>query len=485
MKKAGLARPMLILADFAQMVDDLEDALDLYLRAREIDQSQPHVWINIARLQARLGRFEDMEATFADCATRFGALPEVETAKAAMLRERGDREAGLEVLERAASTFPSHFEVWRALFNAHVDRGNFSRAESLLKTCPAATVREHGFASWMRAHLGLARWRLEDAAGISNSALKHLPTDPGVHSSAALCALLRIDVETARQRHDVATQFNSGHRVQHGGGWKATQTHDGQLIDEYRIDAPALEKLRAGWDSADPVAALASLVIARPDHTPSAIALMVALRRLGLLEGQPETSPAGALIPHRITQFWDEGYPTRRPEPLSNLARFSSRLRLPAVLQGSAQLYLSKKGARGVLAAFARSKEPAMKADIFRLAHLYFEGGYYLDADDRCVARLDALAPTGCDLLLYQENYGTVGNNFIGVAPDTRSSAGRSKTPSRRSTAAIRISCGSPPVPGLLTRVVASYLAEDLGERLRRIRVLEQHNCTNRSRSIA
>ncbi len=116
-----------------------------------------------------------------------------------------------------------------------------------------------------------------------------------------------------------------------------------------------------------------------------------------------------------------------------------------------------------------------MKADIFRLACLYFAGGFYLDADDRCLAPLTTIDTGDCDLILYQEDYGTVGNNFLGATPRHPAIglalAGAVGAVNRGDADVVWLATG----PGLVTRSVARYLAEDLPERLARTRILERH----------
>ena len=69
-----------------------------------------------------------------------------------------------------------------------------------------------------------------------------------------------------------------------------------------------------------------------------------------------------------------------------------------------------------VLAAYGRAREPAQRAD-HRLAYLAVHGGFYADADDRCVVPLESFVPPEAALAVWQEDFGTLGNNFIGAAP--------------------------------------------------------------------
>ena len=116
-----------------------------------------------------------------------------------------------------------------------------------------------------------------------------------------------------------------------------------------------------------------------------------------------------------------------------------------------------------------------MKADIFRLAYLFHEGGHYVDADDRCIAPISTLDLGDRDLILYQEDFGTVGNNFIGVRPRhpaIGSALANAVTAVNRGDADIVwLATG----PALLTRSLAVYLAEKLPERLGKTLIVDRH----------
>jgi hypothetical protein len=217
-----------------------------------------------------------------------------------------------------------------------------------------------------------------------------------------------------------------------------------------------LQKLQA-TDALDR-ATLADLVRENPDHTPSAIALMMALRRLGLL--QVALGGRNTLIPRTITQFWDD------PEPPAEILALTESWRAQnpdhayrRYDRDSAAAFLREHCPNEIVTAFERAESPAQQADIFRLAHLARHGGVYADADDRAAAALDQFIPPDASFVAFQEEYGTLGNNFIAVTPNhpviTTALGSAVEAVNRGDRDIVWLSTG----PGLLTRAFALSLA--------------------------
>jgi mannosyltransferase OCH1-like enzyme len=142
---------------------------------------------------------------------------------------------------------------------------------------------------------------------------------------------------------------------------------------------------------------------------------MVALRQAGKLARHD--GGAGG-IPPVLVQFWDSAeIPADIEAVMRSWPSVNPGYRMQRFNEASAASYLLAHFPPAVLAAFRRVREPAQKADMFRLARLAREGGVYADADDRCLAPLASILPVGATFVVYQEDYGTLGNNFIAAAP--------------------------------------------------------------------
>jgi mannosyltransferase OCH1-like enzyme len=328
------------------------------------------------------------------------------------------------------------------------------------------------------------RWRIEEARDHFRESLLRSRTEPwrrvGIGMELVRCALLLADTDEARARLGDALRDDLRHCSEFGGRPRTSQSLEGQLLDEYEVESSGLRRLRQTLGRADEISALAQLVLENPDYTPAAIGFLVALRRKDLFDRPIAVPRAPSPIPMKIAQYWDSDIPPdvealcktwSDAAPSTCYTRFS---------QIAAVRFLEKRATPQIRAAFERAAQPAMKADLFRLAYLYFEGGYYADADDRLIAPLANLDPGGRSLILWMEPFGTVGNNFIGAVPrhPVIGSALKGAVTSilRGDRDLIWLSTG----PGLLTRAVAGFLALEVPRRVNQLWILDRHELSRR-----
>jgi mannosyltransferase OCH1-like enzyme len=147
--------------------------------------------------------------------------------------------------------------------------------------------------------------------------------------------------------------------------------------------------------------------------------LLIALRQGGRLERSTATPSAEVMsIPRRIAQFWhtqsvppDVAHTTQ--SWLDSHPGFECRL----FSDQTAAAYLDTAYGAEVRQAFERSADPVQRANIFRLAFLAQEGGFYADIDNVCLAPVQTFVPPEADLVVAQEEYGALSNSFIGAVP--------------------------------------------------------------------
>ena len=468
------------LGEMVRARQQVEDALELFQRAAPLPGAPVAVYAAIAQTLADLGRADEAFAVLDAAERQIGSWPEITLKRIVLLRRAGFRDEALAAARAAVAALPGNFGLWVEWFETERFSGDFAGIDRVLAAAPAGTVQNRAQEQIARGQLAAQRWQFDAAAEAFRAALALNPVMPGAHESLARVHLLRLDVAAARDHLQAMAELRAPSQRHLGLSPHLTHTHIGSLLDEYAIDRAAIEALVAteGAAPADRIARLAALVRASPDHTPSAIALLVALRQAGWFDGPWDAAgPPG--IPATIAQYWNDATPPddvvalmqswREQNPGYRYRRFDHE---------GAQAFLRAHCPPEVLRAYRRAREPAMKADLFRLAYLFSEGGCYADADDRCLRPLDALLPAPARFVAFHEEYGTLGNNFLAAAP-LHPVFGLAlqlavQAINRGDDDMMWLATG----PGLMTRALARTLATPLllpTAWLRHIRILDRH----------
>ncbi|WP_062014930.1 tetratricopeptide repeat protein [Aureimonas sp. AU4] len=440
--------------------DDLAVAAAFLERAVALDRGRIWPQIAQARLSALAGRPSEASEGFAAIRRRFGPRAETEIAQAEIERQCGRPERAAARLRAARRRFPGHalLPVQAAL--AAVDAGRLAEAEALMPLLPEATLAERGRRHFVAAQLAAARWDFERAIREGEAAVRLLPADGWVRNRLAHAALLALDTDrTAQVLADLAV-LEAGANALRGQSANPSQSHYGQLLDEFRLDGEALAALRAALvrPEDERLAAIDAAVRDFPDSTAPAILRFVEARRSGALRAR--VGPGDGGVPRIIHQFWTDA------DPPADVAAYmeSWRRRNPGFehrlwSDATARRFIAAHAAPEVGQAFDRAREPAMRADIFRLALLAREGGVWADADDRCRRGIAPLLGRGAGLVTYQEDLGSLGNNWLAARP------GHSILAHALAQAVAAVNRGDGDIlwlstgPGLLTRVAAAACA--------------------------
>src|SRR5262249_14505460 len=127
----------------------------------------------------------------------------------------------------------------------------------------------------------------------------------------------------------------------------------------------------------------------------------------------PRLGPA----PRSIVQYWHQSEPPEDVAQLMATWRGANPDCEHIVLNDvSAEERLKAYGSNEGLRAFRNADEIPQRADILRWAVLAFEGGFFVDADDRCLKPLAEYVPEDASFVAYQERLGNLGSNFVGAA---------------------------------------------------------------------
>jgi hypothetical protein len=120
--------------------------------------------------------------------------------------------------------FPGSFEIWSHYVQSLIACGSFRLATETLNTVPPCSERERGRVSILQGSLAAEQWDLNAAYAHYVEGLRLNSVDPWHNETAARIALLRGDVETAREHLKFAVWCNVRHRSLHRGAAKMSQT---------------------------------------------------------------------------------------------------------------------------------------------------------------------------------------------------------------------------------------------------------------------
>ena len=212
--------------------------------------------------------------------------------------------------------------------------------------------------------------------------------------------------------------LNTAINIARGRSSNISQHHLGQMLDEFALHPDALGELRriCALPIQGRIEPLRRLVRDEREQTAPSMLLLLLMRQTGMFAA--EHAARGAGIPKRIVHYWHDGTPP--PDVQEIMASWRQKhpdYQHVLLDDAAAENFLRTQRLDGALHAFHRGTSPGQRGDILRLAYLSSLGGFFVDADDRCLAGLDAFIPRLRTFAGYQENYGTIGVNFMGAAP--------------------------------------------------------------------
>jgi tetratricopeptide (TPR) repeat protein len=416
----GNVAALLQQGDQARLSHDLPAALGWFERAIAAAPDHGGALLRASQALADLGRFDEAMAMLRSREAEHGPSPGAAEKQAHLLRKMGDWDGARAVLRRASAAAPRSFPLWAQQAQLERQAGNYAGLAEMLREPPAQNTPDLAVVQQLHGQLAEARWDFDEAIRHYEEAVRLNPNDGASHVSLARVRLLTLDLAECRQHLAAQARLDASRKLLQGRSSNLSQSHLGQLLDEFALDGDGLARIAAvrGLPPAERIGPLLALVRHAPDYTPAAISLLIALRQAGAFGAGAPPGGAASPIPSTIAQYWNT------PDVPDELVRlratwqehnpgFDCRLFDDA----AARAFLERDYSPEVRRAYDRAREPAKKADLFRLAHLFAEGGFYVDADDRCGAPLATVVPPRARLAVFQEEYGTLGNNFIGAVP--------------------------------------------------------------------
>ena len=323
------------LAEIASLAGETERSLALLEHARARHPGHPHPVAAAAQVLADAGRPAESEALLLGFESTYGTHPIISLKRAALLQGAGSWDEARAITRTARDASPQHFGLWMQGFALErlLDPAS---ARAALDAAPVGNPHEQGMVLHLRGALEDDQWRLDAAIGLYDQALALNPFDPGAHHDLTRAALLTADLDRARRHLRAFVNSRLAINLLQSRSTNMSQTHLGQLLDEYALNPAALAELATLRRSppAERIAPLLDLVRREPDYTPAAINLLLALRECGALDRTPGTpgSAPTARIPRAIVQYLGCAHPAAGGDgACGDMARDEPGPRLPTL----------------------------------------------------------------------------------------------------------------------------------------------------------
>ncbi|MEL6440209.1 MAG: tetratricopeptide repeat protein [Cyanobacteria bacterium J06621_8] len=340
-------------------------------------------------------------------------------------KQLGNFDLCYQKLKDALQRFPDNIELLWKLCSVYIKQGNYEAALEILdKISPDNTFLMKKNQE-LKAECYFHQYDYQKAEEHLKEAISLAPIATAANTRTRLALVMMITgrIVKARQELKIATEEIT---LKNPLGKTAVplKSHTAVVTNELRLNPNMLLKLQAAQQATgkERILALGRLLIEEPNYLGASLYLAKELRTQNIFNNLQQALSHNATtvptIPKRIVQFWNESQPPQEVQricqswldynPEYQYARFSLE---------TAIAFLKQHYDQKVLTAFANCDQPAIQSDFFRLAYLNKMGGFYVDADDLCRQSLDNITSLNPELVVLQEEFACIGNNFLGCIP--------------------------------------------------------------------
>lgn len=411
------AAPLLKLSDLARQLGEHEAALAYLAQARE--ERDPEIWVELCAAQVlfELGRYTQSEALLEQAAQTFGPQPLIVKIRAELMARDGRFGEARELITSAARTGKTDAAMVLLEAELAYRAGDTARAAALAAAMHPAPPDLLAGQLFLQASLAEDAWD-NGAAALYQLVLQAKPDHRGAISAMVHLAFLAGDLSLAREHLRRLARLEMPGRKARGLSTNISQSFLGQYFDEHAMEPEGMAAILQLREKPVPLrlARLRELAEQMPGWTPAATALLQALRQAGMFAPPPAPASGSPAIPRRIVQYWHGPPPPDVAALMRTWERMHPGWEYRCFDDPAARAWIAAN-APAALRAYLRADGPAQRSDVLRLAVLEREGGWYADADDRCLAPLSSLDTGATQFVAYQEEFATLGNNVIGAAP--------------------------------------------------------------------
>ncbi len=444
------------------LMKDYNQAIHYFQTAKNSTPLIVQPYIKLANTYLETGNLENALNVLKEAENQIGTQAEIIIAKSNFFWKMRYIHEAINIVEQGLKSLPDNNKLNFQLITYLIESGEFLSAKTKLDQIKTTDKTDKLNSDLKHAQINKEKWNIQTATQEYQTILDNHPGFLPARQGLLTLSLIQIDTDTAREHSLKICQNNLGiHKI---NGQTRKHRHDlyAQIIDEYEINQSILDKIKLikKLEDKEQLNIARQLVLEDPDATAAAVFFCLQLRKAGYFS--QNSKKGNHKIPRQIVQFWDQqpipapikecsdSWPIHNPEYQHKIHN-----------EITAQKFLKQHYGNDFCKAYKKARHPAQKADFFRLALLFYQGGIYADADDRCLKSLEQLFPEKSRLILWQEPLATLGNNFMASCPGhpvmqiALQSASESLL--RGDKESIWLSTG----PGLITRSVAFYIASN------------------------
>ncbi|MDM7937823.1 MAG: tetratricopeptide repeat protein [Cyanobium sp. CZS 48M] len=407
---------------------DLSASLAVLQEAVRLDPTCPDHAIALGFLHADLGAF-DQGLELLHEAERLISDPDAPAQRwlrllqVFVLHRRGEYDTALAIAQGLTGDADLGFEARVQVAALQIRLGD-AKAEAALETLSPAGPRQEGELLRLRLEWLFSQFRFAEVLQLLEPALAAEPLDIALADQACLLQVLLLDLDAARQLYSRLRQAKqaSGDRTMQRAS--RAGLHRG-IYEEFNTNREVAGTIRqlAEQPPAHRLEPLAQLLAKECESNAAAFSLLLAARQAGRLQAwsgsATDTDVAASPIPRRVMQLWlGDDLPESLLVTAGSWQQANPGYEHVLFRADSAAAFIAEQAPPKVCNAYLKAASPLLRSDLFRLAYLSLNGGVAASLNVRCRHSLDAWLSNGIDVVLYQQNNGFLGTDFLASTPD-------------------------------------------------------------------
>ena len=452
------------LGNLNQSLEDWNKAKQWYEKACQEHPNNPQGYNSLANLIFLEGDTESAIKLLQLARKKVPLSPQIPLKLIDLYMRSGNLDLSEKLLQETLDLFPNNIHLRWQLCRLHMANGDYHLALEVLDKISTDNQEWNRQTERLRAETYFYQYNYQKAEEHFQKAISL--TSIATHERNRLATIFMVTgkITEARQRFKIATE-ELNLKTPPGKSPVPLKSHPAMVTNELRVNLYLMVKLQEIQQQTPEkrILEIANLLNQDPTYLGSALYFTRELREQGIFAGIQQSLPrkTGIItsIPKRIVQFWDEPEPPKEVQKICQTwINFNPEYEYIRFDLETAFAFMQTHYDDKVLKAFVNCDQPATQADFFRLAYLNKMGGFYADADDMCRQSLDRLVNLNPELVVLQEDFACIGNNFLGCIPGQTVI----RTAFYRAVNSLSYYCNESPWfktgPGLLTSVLANSL---------------------------